>query len=98
MKVLKDLSEQSNPIQIGILCSEKCLGALLEAGIPFSTHDYGLICVQDNNTQAALNMQKALELVPGSAEYASDLDRLLRRIPDQHVDALQVSLLLRPKP
>ena len=49
------------------------------------------MCVQDDNTQAALNMQKALELAPDSVEYASDLDRLLRRIPDQHMDALQVS-------
>ena len=52
------------------------------------------VCVQEDNTQAALHMQKALELAPDSAEYASDLDRLLRRIPDQHVDALQVSPLL----
>ena len=47
--------------------------------------------MQDDNTLAALHMQKALELAPDSAEYASDLDRLLRRIPDKHVDALQVN-------
>ena len=56
--------------------------------------EYGSLCVQDDNTQAALHMQMALELAPDSAEYASDLDRLLRRIPDQHLDALQVSHLL----
>ncbi len=46
--------------------------------------------VQNDNTKAALYMQKALEGSPDSLEYASDLERLLRRIPDQHCEALQV--------
>ena len=50
-------------------------------------------CVQNDNTQAALYMQKALEASPDSIEYAADLERLLRRIPESHSQALQV-----PKP
>lgn len=47
--------------------------------------------MQNDNTQAALYMQKALEAEPDSLEYKADLERLLRRIPDQHYEALQVS-------
>jgi len=54
----------------------------------------GIDFLQEDNTQAALHMQKALELAPDCAEYASDLDRLLRRIPDRHVEALQASPVL----
>ena len=35
-------------------------------------------------------MQKAIEAAPGNVEYSSDLERLLRRIPEQHCAALQV--------
>ena len=46
--------------------------------------------MQSDNTQAALYMQRALEGSPDNLEYAADLERLLRRIPDHHCDALQV--------
>ena len=46
--------------------------------------------MQSNNTQAALYMQRALEGSADSLEYAADLERLMRRIPDQHCEALQV--------
>lgn len=36
-------------------------------------------------------MQKALEQAPENSEYSADLERLMRRIPDQHFEALQVS-------
>ena len=36
-------------------------------------------------------MQKAFEGAPGSAEYAEDLERLMRRIPESHCEALQAS-------
>ena len=35
-------------------------------------------------------MQRALELDPSHDLYAADLERLLRRIPEQHADTLQV--------
>lgn len=35
-------------------------------------------------------MQRALEGSADSLEYAADLERLIRRIPDQHCEALQV--------
>ena len=42
---------------------------------------------------AALAMQRAAELAPSCAEFADDLARLLRRIPHQHADLLQVLFL-----
>ncbi|KAK9830094.1 hypothetical protein WJX72_009753 [[Myrmecia] bisecta] len=42
-----------------------------------------------DNVPAALAMQIALELEPGSEEYESDLERLMRRIPDPPAAALQ---------
>jgi len=43
-----------------------------------------------DNLMAALAMQRAAELAPSCAEFADDLARLLRRIPHQHADLLQV--------
>ena len=42
------------------------------------------------NTPAALAAARAAELQPGTPEYDSSLERLMRRIPPGHAAALQV--------
>lgn len=46
---------------------------------------------QADNTTAALAIQTALELRPGELLWRESLERLMRRIPDAHAKALQVS-------
>ena len=43
-----------------------------------------------DNTNAALHMATAHSLEPDTEEYTVALDRLMRRIPEAHADALQV--------
>lgn len=47
--------------------------------------------MQIDNTAASLNMAKANCLDPANEEYAESLKRLMKRIPEAHADALQVS-------
>ena len=50
--------------------------------------------IQADNTAAALYMAKAVEAEPGNDEFCLDLERLCRRIPQEHAEALQVGFIL----
>ena len=55
------------------------------------TYQLCLYALQDN-VPAALSMQIAHELAPGSDSYTEDLERLMRRVPLPVADALEVWL------
>lgn len=49
----------------------------------------GVLEAQAQNTAAALAIQLALELRPRVPYWQASLERLMRRIPDDHAKALQ---------
>jgi hypothetical protein len=56
-------------------------------------HGHQVVCRGQEYTQAALAMQKALELDKQEGVWLGERDRLLCHIPDQHATALQVQAL-----